>query len=134
MRAPLPMARTMPRTAAVCVAVACRGGADARESKNAAGADAIGPGRAPGRAAWPALAVAVPADPAIAAATRLMPAGTTNRRLRMLPPRVEGMPPPSGNPRRVEFRLPYDAITRPFVPHYWPGVFQWHAERPGCRR
>src|SRR5215467_777725 len=96
MRAPLPMARTMPRTAAVWVAVACRGRADTRESKYAAEAGAIGPGRAAGRAAWPALAVALPAAPAIAAAARLMPADTTNRCLRILPPRVEGMPPPSG--------------------------------------
>src|SRR5215470_16426822 len=98
MRAPVPIARTMRRTAALCVAVACRGEADARESKNTAGPDVIGPSQAPGRAAWPALAVAVPAVPAIAAAARLMPASTTNRRLRMLPPREEGMPLQSGNP------------------------------------
>src|SRR5215472_11259624 len=115
MRAPLPMARTMPRTAAVCVAVACRGAADARESKNTVGADAAGAGRAPGRAARPALAVAGPAVPAIAAAARQMPAGTTNRRLRMLPPRVEGMPLQSRKPCRFGFRLPYDAITSPFA-------------------
>jgi len=88
-------------TAAVWAAVARSGAADARESKNVAGADDTDPGGwAAGRVAWPALAVAAPAVPAIAATTRLMPTGSTNSQLRMHPPRV-GMvasPPPNGIP------------------------------------
>src|SRR6266516_2937274 len=119
MRTPLPMPRSMVRTAADSAAVACRGAADTRESKNVAGAAGADPGgRAPRRVAWPALAVAAPAVPAIAAATRLMPTGSTNCRLRMLPPRVGkvALPPPSGI--HVVRARPYQPfITDPFLPH-----------------
>src|SRR5512142_625667 len=83
------MPRSMLRTAAVSAAVACRGAADTRESKYVAGADDTDPGGGElRRVTWPALAVAAPVVPAIAAAVRLTPADSTNRRLRMLPPRV----------------------------------------------
>src|SRR5215472_12609879 len=97
------MARTMLRTAAACTGVARKGGADTRESKYVAGADDTAPGGwPPRRAAWPALAVAVPVVPAIAAAVRLMPTGITNRRLRMLPPVVgKDRPAARREPRRA---------------------------------
>src|SRR5262252_4069960 len=100
------MARTMLRTAAACTGVARSGGADTRESTDVPGADDTAPGGwAPGRAACPALAVAVPAVPAIAAAARLMPTGITNRRLRMLPPVVgKDRPAATREPRRVGTR------------------------------
>src|SRR5215471_14669334 len=88
MRAPLPISRIMLRTAAVWAAVACSGAADARESKYVAGVDDTDRGGwAARRLTWPALAVAAPAVPAIAAATRLVPTDSTNSRLRMHPPR-----------------------------------------------
>src|SRR5215467_6454290 len=89
MRAPLPISRIMLRTAAVWAAVACSGAADARESKYVAGADDLDRGDwAARRLIWPELAVAAPAVQVIAAATRLVPTDSTNRRLRMHPPRV----------------------------------------------
>src|SRR5215470_14151495 len=104
MRAPVPISRTILRTAALWAAVACSGAADARESKYVAGVDDTDRGGwAARRPAWPALAVAAPAVPAIAAATRLVPTDSTNSRLRMHPPRGRGkvaMPPPNGGPAR----------------------------------
>src|SRR5215472_14221266 len=117
MRAPLPMARTMLRTAAACTGVGRRGGADTRESKYVAGADDTAPGGlAPRWAACPALAVAVPVVPAIAAAARLMPTGITNRRLRMLPPVVGKDRPAARREPRCGGSAPphYHAIATPF--------------------
>src|SRR5215472_979975 len=126
MRAPLPMARTMLRTAVACAGVARRGGADSRESKYVAGADDTAPGEwAPRRAACPALAVAVPVVPAIAAAARLMPTGITNRRLRMLPPVVgKDRPAARREPRRVGTRsAPLPCHYQSFPATLWSGGF-----------
>src|SRR5215467_14817191 len=101
MRAPVPISRTILRTAALWAAVACSGAADARESKYVAGADDTDRGGwAAKRPTWPALAVAAPAVPAIAAATRLVPTDSTNSRLRMHPPRG-GERSPCRRPTRV---------------------------------
>src|SRR5215469_3690830 len=113
------MARTMLRTAAACRGVARRGGADTRESKYVAGADDAAPGEwAPRRAACPALAVAVPVAPAIAAAARLMPTGITNRRLRMLPPVVGKDRPAARREPRCGGPAPPTTMPLPILSRY----------------
>src|SRR5436190_23854177 len=121
MRAPLPISRTMLRTAAVWAAVACSGAADTRESKYVAEVDDTDRGGwAASRVTWPALAVAAPAVPAIAAATRLPPTDSTNSRLRMHPPGGGERSPcrrPMGVPL-VRAHPHYPFITDRFLPHY----------------